>query len=215
LSDAAPNRSPPRFQLLSAEDEIPDPATPDDPPAELLQRAQEAQRAMRELSPAYKPGDRRDMDRLIENTRGAEPAAVTIAKPDVSASSPAVIAAPVRAAALAPCPVHWGLGWDNSATIAENSRNCTAIVNGHPLKLGAAAFLPLNGDTNGHVLQVPKGTGVIVMERWRPSGGIRDVIATSAADTRWAFYDRYTVKLPDGTVGTVYRLSLKPSEKKG
>jgi clan AA aspartic protease (TIGR02281 family) len=34
------------------------------------QRRQEAQRAMRELStPAYKPGDRRDMNRLIENAR--------------------------------------------------------------------------------------------------------------------------------------------------
>jgi hypothetical protein len=49
-----------------------------------LDRAQDAQRAMRALSspvaplpaksgqettPSYKPGDRRDMDRLIENTR--------------------------------------------------------------------------------------------------------------------------------------------------
>jgi hypothetical protein len=45
-----------------------------------LDRAQDAQRAMRALSspgakpdqapaPSYKPGDRRDMDRLIENAR--------------------------------------------------------------------------------------------------------------------------------------------------
>jgi hypothetical protein len=178
LSDAAPNRPPSCFQLLSAEDEIPDPATPDDPPAELLHRAQEAQRAMRELSspsPAYGTGDGRDMDRLIKDAVAERP--------------------------LAPCPVDWQLNWHDRShpmIIAENSRNCIASVNGG-LDGGATPLTPHNRESNGHPLQVPKGAAVIVTERWRND------------------LDLYTVKLPDGTVGTIYRLSLKPGAmtKKG
>jgi hypothetical protein len=186
LSDAVPNRPQSRFQLLSRDDDIPDPASPDDPPP--LVRAQEAQRAMRELSspsPAYRTGDGRDMDRLwlIENSRGAKPA-VTTATLDVSALSPA---------ALAPCPLQWGLEYDKHhelkptwAMIADNSRNCRAVTRDTMIRRDTV----INPDGD-RLEDLRKGTVVVVI----------------GADP--AGYG-YRVKMPNGATGGFLGTQLKP-----